>query len=51
MSDKKPNITPQNGKGDSNRTTNLKKFQENYKKIKWQRPSGKLPNIPTEDTE
>ena len=31
-----------NGKGSRNRTTNLQQFQNNYNKIKWQRPSGEL---------
>ena len=40
-----------NGKGDKDRTTNLNQFQKNYDKIKWQRPSGNLPNINSQSQE
>tara|TARA_Y100000592_G_C5411326_1_gene288238 strand:- start:989 stop:1117 length:129 start_codon:yes stop_codon:yes gene_type:complete len=34
----------QNGKGDKNRTSNYKKYNENFDKINWQKPSGILTN-------
>ena len=35
----------QNGKGDKNRTSNYKKYNENFDKINWQKPSGARTNI------
>ena len=44
----KPNNAGQNGKGDKNRTTSFKQYQNNYNKIKWQRPSGSESNMTSE---
>ena len=44
----RPNNAGQNGKGDKNRTTSFKQYQNNYNKIKWQRPSGSLSNMTSE---